>query len=210
MLLRLVEYGLIFFAFFLPLQTRLILRQGEIHGVPVEYGTFSIYGTEILLWIIFIVAIIAGLRKCLRPQISQINNCSGRHPMVIIAGLLFFWSLISILWSDNHLIAFRGSLTLASGIVLFLVLNYIPLSRLKIIWAFIAGVGVQALLGIYQFLAQTAFASKWLGMALHLPGTLGTSVVETASERWLRAYGSLPHPNILRIPSSRFAPNFQF
>jgi O-antigen ligase len=55
-------------------------------------------------------------------------------------------------------------------------------------------------LGIYQFITGIAFASKWLGMALHDPAVLGTSVVEVAGdpgERWLRAYGAFPHPNIL-------------
>ena len=36
-----------------------------------------------------------------------------------------------------------------------------------------------------------------MGLADHDPTVLGTSVVETISGRWLRAYGGLDHPNIL-------------
>ena len=71
------------------------------------------------------------------------------------------------------------------------------LPKIKLAWAFVAGVTLSAVLGIYQFLTQTAFASKWLGLAYHSAATLGASVVETVDGRWLRAYGSFPHPNVL-------------
>ena len=63
--------------------------------------------------------------------------------------------------------------------------------------AFLAGATLQAVLGIYQFLTQSSFASTLLGMAAHDPAALGTAVVEFSDERWLRAYGGLPHPNVL-------------
>jgi hypothetical protein len=52
-------------------------------------------------------------------------------------------------------------------------------------------------MGIYQFFSQQITANKWLGLAAHAPDVLGDSVVETVSGRFLRAYGSLPSPNIL-------------
>jgi len=60
----------------------------------------------------------------------------------------------------------------------------------------LASLFLQATLGIYQFLTQHAPANKYLGLALHDPNTLGTSVVEAVSGRWLRAYGGFDHPNI--------------
>jgi len=60
----------------------------------------------------------------------------------------------------------------------------------------LAGVFLQALIGIYQFLTQTSFAFKYLGLAMHDPQALGSSVIETVSGRWLRAYGGFDHPNI--------------
>jgi len=76
-------------------------------------------------------------------------------------------------------------------------------NKLKLIYCFLAGIFLQATLGIWQFLTQSSFACKWLGMAEHNAGDLGTSVVEIISsidgigERWLRAYGGLDHPNVL-------------
>ncbi|KKT68194.1 MAG: O-antigen ligase-related protein [Candidatus Uhrbacteria bacterium GW2011_GWF2_44_350] len=45
-------------------------------------------------------------------------------------------------------------------------------------------------------LTGSSLASTFLGLAGHLAATPGTSVVEVAGERLMRAYGSFPHPNI--------------
>ena len=60
-----------------------------------------------------------------------------------------------------------------------------------------AGGSLQSALALFQFAVQRVTADKWLGVAEHLPYASGTSVVETVGGRWLRAYGTLPHPNML-------------
>ncbi len=199
---KLISYGLILFAFLLPWQTRLILNQGEVNGAPWEYGTFSVYGTEILLWIIFIFAIIVRFHEWARQtRLSNFTNLArvirGALPISVIPVIFLVFASFSIFWSQDRSIAFRAWLTLAEGIGLFLVLVRIPLPIRHILYGFIVGMALEAGLGIYQFFTQSAFASTFLGMASHNPGALGTSVVETIGGRWLRAYGSLPHPNIL-------------
>jgi O-antigen ligase len=56
---------------------------------------------------------------------------------------------------------------------------------------------VQGSFAIWQFFAQYVFANKWLGLAEHIPMVKGSIILQTYSERWLRSYGSLPHPNML-------------
>ncbi|MFH2062897.1 MAG: hypothetical protein ABIJ46_01960, partial [bacterium] len=56
---------------------------------------------------------------------------------------------------------------------------------------------MQFVLALSQFSLQRVVANKWLGVAEHLPEISGSSVVETLGGRWLRAYGTLPHPNML-------------
>jgi len=70
------------------------------------------------------------------------------------------------------------------------------LSKLKIIYVFLGSLILQVVLGIYQFLTQSTPVCKYLGLAVHDPGVLGTAVVETLSGRWLRTYGGFDHPNI--------------
>jgi O-antigen ligase len=66
----------------------------------------------------------------------------------------------------------------------------------KISYSFVAAGLLQGILAIYQFLTQAVVGNKWLGIATQAVGQSGVSVVEGAG-RWLRAYGSLPHPNLL-------------
>jgi len=56
---------------------------------------------------------------------------------------------------------------------------------------------IQALWSIGQFVTQTTFANKWLGVAIHPVSQGGTSVVLTQAGIWLRAYAGQVHPNVL-------------
>jgi len=70
------------------------------------------------------------------------------------------------------------------------------LNKINIAFWFIFGLLFQAGFGIWQFLAQETFASRFFGLTLHEAAIGGSSVVENFGGRWLRAYGGLPHPNV--------------
>lgn len=129
------------FLFLLPWQTRYILHYGAVNGGYFEYGTISLYGTQILLALIVAVLLWGRQRdkKWHRPD---------------------FFAAVWSLW---------------------------------------AGALVQGILALIQFFTQNIAANKWLGMASHWAGDLGTSVVEFGGERYLRAYGSFGSPNSLGI-----------
>src|SRR3989338_7105988 len=107
-MLKFLEYGFLVFAFLLPWQTRLILKQGEVNGAPWEYGTFSIYLTEALLWVILLITLVWALR-------TKFKIFDFRFQIFFPIVGLFFFSLISILWAPDKLVAFRSFLTLAEG-----------------------------------------------------------------------------------------------
>jgi len=52
---RLFNFGLYLLFFLLPLQTRYLLFESRIHGQFWEYGSFSLYITEILLLTLVII-----------------------------------------------------------------------------------------------------------------------------------------------------------
>ena len=183
--------ALIAFFFLLPLQTRYIFRAPMEGGVPYEYGTLSVFLAEILGWIVIGVGLWQGGFR------SRIRAGSCTAFRMIIVGLLI-WAFFSIIWAPDKLVAFQAAVRLLEGILLLFVARYtLHVTRYRIFWAFLAGAIIQAALGIYQFLTQSTLASTLLGMALHDPQMLGISVVEFGAERWLRAYGGLPHPNVL-------------
>lgn len=199
---KIIEYGLYLFVFLLPRQTRLILVEGNLNGYW-EYGTIGIYATEILLWAIFLLTAVwwvVDRIKDPRPRgarLAQLRWAAKSKFVFVFLCLFVFWSLLSIFWADSKSLALYAWHWLLEGAGLFLVLQIIKVDIVKLVWAFVLAALIQGGLGVWQFLSQSTFASKWLGMALHDPSASGTFVVETALRRWLRAYGSLPHPNIL-------------
>ena len=221
---KIIEYGLYLLAFTLPLQTRWIIKPGGLNGGYFEYGTISLYGTDIfiiMLLCFFILLVI--YRRVMDSKEKELDDMVGvkglkehkytytiRDPRSairdkqysifelrsLIIGLLAV-SFISVCWAPSPILALFvwGRLLLGTGLFLLIAKTDYDIKKLK--WSFIGGVFLQAVLAIWQFLSQSTFSNKWLGMALHNPYDLGVSVVETAAGRWLRAYGGLDQPNIL-------------
>lgn len=192
---KIIEYGLYLLVFLLPLQTRLFIRQGELEGVYSEYLTISLYGIDILL-IIFLI--LFSILKIKNTKLGDFKNST----VWIIIGVFEFFVFISAVFADDKLLAFYKYAVFLLGIGFFWLIKSASYDFLKLLLSFFAGVFFQAVLGVWQFISQSSFASKWLGMALHNPAELGVSVIETIGadgigERWLRAYGGLDHPNIL-------------
>ncbi|MDO9399114.1 MAG: O-antigen ligase family protein [bacterium] len=200
---KIIEYGLYLLVFLLPIQTRWIIKAGE-----TEYSTYSLYGTDILLLVILALFFILKF-SIFNFQFSnnfQLINFQTKRKIQntkykiqiwwFVLGLILV-SVVSIFFGLDKILALYKFGWLILGIGLFWLIVSASYNRLKLIYVFLAGVFLQAILGIWQFLTQTSFANKWLGIALHNPSDLGVSVVETISERWLRAYGGLDYPNML-------------
>jgi len=188
---KIIEYGLYLFVFLLPWQTRWIIKAGELNGGYFEPKTISLYGVDIVLLIILLLNCFIA--------ISSLKAKSLKLTAIwwLIAGLDLF-IFVSIFFAPNKLIALEHYLWFLLGVGLFWLITNAEYNKSKLLWSLVAGAILQAGLGIYQFLAQSTFASKWLGMAVHNPSNLGVSVIETlGGERWLRAYGGLDHPNVL-------------
>jgi len=207
-LFKIIEYGLYLLAFLLPIQTRLIIKAGELNGGPWEYGTISLYATDVLL---IIVLLLFSVCEIARPNdavgqasltLAMTNKrCNNKIILCFVGGLLLI-SAVSVLFSFNKFLALYKLGWFILGIGLFWLIISANYNKLKLIYAMLVGIFLQAILGIWQFLIQSSFANKWLGLAAHNPAQLGTSVVELIAkdgigERWLRAYGGLDHPNML-------------
>lgn len=200
---KLIEYGLYVLVFLLPWQTRWIIKDGVLNGGYLEYETLSLYAVDILLiLLIFIFTIYHFInQRNLKFEIypsSEYKQISNFWLYIAILELMVF---ISIFFAPLKSIAVFSYVRLLLGIGLFWLVIKAKYDLSKLSLSFILGASLQAGLGIWQFITQSSFANKYLGMASHDPGELGTAVIETIAsdgiaERWLRAYGSLDHPNI--------------
>ena len=205
MLQKTIKHFLYLLIFLLPIQTRWIIKYGEINGEIWEHGTISLYLVDILL-ILLITLLLSDYFLNKKPL--KLNGNKKIIRVWLAAGLLELAIISSVFVAPDKLIAIFGYFEFLLGISLFFIIIYANYNFTKLIYAFFAGVFAQASLGIWQFLTQSSFANKWLGMALHDPTQPGTSVIETLGqvmpetfvqqgERWLRAYGGMDHPNVL-------------
>jgi len=180
----------------LPIQTRKIFYQGTLNGGAWEYGTFSIYVTEVMLWFILLLYFFF-LVKNRKPQ--TINYKLNIKTFIFFFILIFIGiNIFSIVWAQNQIIAFHFVFRLVEAVALaFFIINF-QFSFKIFSWSFALSGAVQSVFALMQFFSQSVFASKWLGMATQSASSiLGESVIETHAGRFLRAYGTLPHPNIL-------------
>ncbi|MDP2708939.1 MAG: O-antigen ligase family protein [bacterium] len=206
-----IAYGLYLLAFLLPLQTRWIIKAGEL-----EYSTFSLYGTDILLILLlamFAIYVIASDRRersnpwfveiyrrlLRRPEYGASRN--DRAAGWLILGLLAM-AFISVFFAPDKVLALYKFGWLIMGAGLFWLAARAEYNKTWLVWSLLSGLALQSVLAVWQFLTQLSFANKWLGLAAHNAADLGASVIEIAGaagagERWLRAYGGMDHPNIL-------------
>ncbi len=188
---KIISWGFYLFVFLLPWQTRWIVKPGELNGGVWEYGSFSLYAPDIIFLAVLLLFIFWKVDQVITPVKIKLSKIS----FSLIALLAI--ALLSTFWASSQPLAWYNFFKLAEGLALVWLLSVGNFSARNTVLALVMGAVVQSFLAIWQFLGQMTFASKWLGLALQVPGNLGVSVIETASERWLRAYGALPHPNIL-------------
>ena len=189
---KIFEYFFYLFIFSLPWQTKLILRSAE-----TNYTEISLYLFQLLLFVSLMSFLIYKFRR----------QEFGEHiPGVwyFLAGLELFIFASFFVASDQSLALYRYLVFLeALGLFYFLregteYKGYTEsyLDKSTVVYVFLSSMFFQASLGVYQFLTQSTFSFKYLGLASHNAQELGVAVVETASGRWLRAYGGFDHPNI--------------
>lgn len=172
-----------------PLQTKLILRTSDS-----PYLEISLF----LSLLILLVPLIIWTHQIFTKDYWRFKKGITKPKWWV--GLIIFElvTFVSIFWADDKLLALYRYLILVFGILLFYVVKNTDFVKTKlVIRYFIIGLIAPSLLAIWQFFTQSTFASKYLGLAYHASNILGDSVIETSAGRFLRAYGSFDHPNIL-------------
>ncbi len=190
---KILEYGVYLWIFLLPWQIR-YFYQATIKGGAWEGGSTAIYVSEIVLLLLIFGNFVFWIR-----QPATKNNHQNFTITQPIWWLLIFvaWAFLSAWWSVFPALSIYYGLKLFLGLGVIWLIGWKKISFNRVAVIFVASGLVQGLLAISQFLNQFVWGSKWLGMAWQDPQNLGVSVVDTGIRRWLRAYGSFSHPNIL-------------
>lgn len=175
--------------FVLPLQTRWIWHEAMIKNEIWEYGRFSLYGVDLLILLALILWLVS------RPFQPTVRRISPLLWMSVVGLLLV--SFISIYFALDASLAINGFSRLLEGVLLFFLITQLRVSWRIPVWTVVLSGAVQSVMAFFEFILQQVPESKWLGLATQDPAFTGVSVVLTTGGRFLRAYGTFPHPNIL-------------
>ena len=198
---KITNYLLLLFIFLIPWHTRYIYLKAELNGGVWEYGTLSLFGTELLLWLIVILFGINkfGNKKIWHKMSSKQHFKHKWKNLAVALAFLIFLALL-IVNSINSTISYQHALWIMAGICIGLVIieksTQLKEKMLLTLWA--SGI-VQGLLAIGQFFTQKVIGCKWLGMSSQHPSDVGVSIIQHIDQRWMRVYGSFGWPNSLGL-----------
>lgn len=172
--------GIVVFILILPWQTHYEFIPG-INNIT----TINIYGFDLLL--IALLLIFAWHWYHLTNPVNW--------PLLIVGLGIMTLTLCSAYWAEDRSVAIYFWLHLTAGLGLIALIAHCHVPHRVLGWAIITSGLMQTTVVIWQWCTQTVTAAKWLGLAEQLAWQSGPAVVVTAAGRWLRAYGTMPHPN---------------
>jgi len=196
-MLKKIQVILLYLIFFLlPFNSRYIFNFSNIKHIQsfkgqleVSFFLFDIF--NILLLLISLWVYRKKFNKVLLGKIIK-------HPLFyfIIFVILSFWT------TKNSFVDWYNLFRLLSAISLFLIAQdllkqYTVLTYARFI-LFIDGV-LQAIIALVQFITQKSIGFGWLGESVIGKNILGVAKFSFEGEKYIRAYGTFPHPNVLGI-----------
>lgn len=184
-----------FFAFLFlllfPLNTVFIYSERFVNGYKWEYGTLAYYGIEVIGWLFVLSLVVPMVRRAKQATV----HVTADRKFLLAALLFLLYSFASALWAVENNLA-QQQTTLVLLMLLLFVLLPVVLSRREMVCALSIGSLLPIGIGLYQFFSQSLPNSTLLGMSGRAVEEGGVSVVQFGEERWLRAYGTLAHPNV--------------
>ena len=206
---------------------RKVLFYFPIRGNFNEYSGIYLYLSDIFLisaigaWLF---SILCNNKITLSNLKLWIKNY-GKNGLLLFPLLLVFWSFISIAWSRNQSIAIFRSLKLLEFLLLYLYLIFRFSPKLFHLPCRQAGVEqfqnvsfqrilncstwnnfflvmilvaiLQSVVGIIQFLFHRSLGLRFVMESVLSPAIPGVAKIILGGEKYIRAYGFFPHPNIL-------------
>lgn len=189
---KILTWGIALFIFLLPWQARYLFTTTPGTELLLSFYHISVIDLFFLVLLLPWTFWLISKRKKLSSRISSLEK---KH--LILAFTFVAYTAISVQFAESVEIAsFKWDRIVQAVLLFFMVLTLrVPM---RVLFLSLMGGGlVQSLVAIQQFFTQSISANTWLGIAQQLPEQLGSSVIAYQGGRWLRAYGTLSHPNIL-------------
>jgi O-antigen ligase len=181
----------------LPFNARYILNFQQINNLEGfrEHLTWSVYLFDIVFVALLTIYGFSLLHNLLRNKLR--NNKS-----VTKDALLYFilTILLSCFFALNKNIAFHSCTYLIGAILFFFIAKNLFKDK-KVFFnsaliIFLSGI-LQSIIAIFQFVSQKSIGLYFMGESQLTPHALGVAKFEMAGEKFIRAYGTFSHPNLL-------------
>lgn len=189
MLHRIERWLWYFFLFAGAWQTRVVLWHAD--AVFSEWRAMALWGTDLLMLALFVLAGLQGWRIRRPDRIDWLG--------VALIGT----AALSLIGASAPDIGLYQLARLVQYVLFFLYLRHWALGRFSAdgsVLAFVGGAFLQACIAIGQDIVQHDLGLRWLGETRLEPFMRGVAVFfDGPYEKVLRAYGTLPHPNILAM-----------
>ncbi len=153
---------------------------------------YSLYFFDLLFLIIFSSWIFQKIKA------KTIQKFLESKWLIFLLIVYLIWNVFSV--SSNSSTSTYNFLRLFE--VLFFFLIFIDTVKTKkffnqiVYLIFLSGI-FQSVLALGQFIFQKSLGLKYLGESVLNPQILGVAKIEVNSEKFIRGYGTFPHPNIL-------------
>jgi O-antigen ligase len=188
---RALNYGILFFLFSLPFGTKKFIAPfiPQLFDYAREFSSLFIYATDIIALAVFIIALWYGGRRLFSDLILKWY------------GALAMFGLVSPIFAVNSAYSFYIAVSLIIALVGAMTVAFAIREKIVAVRAVVITLGasatVQAIIAIVQFYYQKSIGLSFLGEAVITPTTTGVARVTIEGLQYLRAYGTLPHANIL-------------
>ena len=178
--------------FTLPFWRHWILFGQPVDPVLYDYHEMVLYATDLYLWAALGGWLLGHLLSRSRTKLQW-----GPAFLTVPLLALLILSVAGVAQAVDPVYAAYTTVRLAFLPALYLMLINAPLRQGLIVWPLAAGMVIQGAVGVPQFLVGHTVGLQWLGETVANAASPGVSVVMAGGQRWLRAYGLTPHPNIL-------------
>ena len=183
--------------FTLPFQRRYIFNFNTIKKINGfrEHLAVSFYSFDIFIITLLLIALFSNWKKIFTKKTWQKMSS---QPLFFFIMLVLVSFLINKPSGSNWYNLFR----LLEMIFLFIVSrDLLKQHTVRIYTQFILFIGgtIQATIAILQFIYQRSIGLKWLGENIISPDIHGIAKFSFEGEKFIRAYGTFPHPNVLGI-----------
>ena len=175
----------------LPFWRHRVLLHRPLDPVFFEFHDVTLYTNDLFWW--------GALGAWLLSRLVR------RPPAMRTGPWFLFWPLIGLLslallgipFAVDPLTAAYQASRLVLLLALYLLLLNLPLGPGAIAWPLAAGMVVQAVVAVPQFVLGRTLGLQRLGEVSANADWSGSSIVQVGPEHWLRAYGLAQHPNLL-------------